>query len=131
MLASRPLGSDQSLNMGVVFNLLSFVIGAKVNRNLIATTEESNLLGRGHQQQGRLHIGVGDGVVILVESHIGGFTHFDLNPFIGGVLMLRERNQSGLLFGKGLGHTHRSILRAGSGHCCLIAPLPSLLIKII
>jgi hypothetical protein len=70
----------------------------------LGTVQDSHLGGAGHHRHRAAYVGVGDGVVVEVEAHVGGLADTDLLALIGGKGIVGQGQSVGVLLFERLAH---------------------------
>ena len=77
--------------MGGVFDLLLAIETTLVAGNNLIAICDANLFWRCENGKGSAYTIVWNAVVVAVEANIGLFVHFDRHPFVGGVVVIGQR----------------------------------------
>lgn len=93
--------------------------------------EDAHGLQGGRDDEGAAHVAMGDGVVVGVEAHVGGFGDGDLDALLAGEGVVGERKQVGAFFGEDLGDGALAVFGAGAFGGGCTAPLLGLGVEVI
>ena len=124
-------GGEEPFEMVGVLDGLCGVVAAAVAGELGLLIEDADAGVAGEQRQGLSDVGVGDGVEIAVEADIGGLSGADGADEFGLEGMGGEREESGLLFGPGVGDGAVRHLGVAPMVGDLVAPAPELVVEVV
>ena len=86
---------------------------------------------RGCHSEGLAHEGVGYGVIIEIEAHVGRLADFYMGYLVGWERLLGQRQQLGLLLGESVADSLGALFGQGSVASNTDHPHRSLLIQVI
>lgn len=94
VLARATLVFLQGLDVGCNFHLRALVVTARVLGQNGATVQNANPVRTGQHGEAAPHMGVGDRVVVQIETHIGCLARMDLHAFFQRVGVWRHSHQA-------------------------------------
>ena len=97
VLPGLALALDQGLDVRGILDLLTAAVAASVASDLLRAIEQSDLRFAGDPGEPTADVFVGDRVVVAVEADVGGPTDGDVDTFVGGGTIQRQRSQLRLL----------------------------------
>ena len=98
MCAAGALVIDQRLDMSRILDLRAAIEAARhASAMTSAAIQDAHGLERGEELERAAHVGVGDGVVVQVEAHVGGLAGAHRQALLAGKGLRRQGEQSRLL----------------------------------
>ena len=92
MLAGCMFLLDQGLNMGGVLDLGALVVTAPMTGEDVLTIDNAHLVGIGEHGEWAPHVGVGDGIIIQIETDIWRLAGGNGHPLEQGVGVVRSED---------------------------------------
>ena len=97
VLAGESFVALELFDVGGVFDLLAPVERARMGGEDCAGVEDAHGVQRGRDDEGAPDVTMGDGVVVCVESYVGGLAHLDFDTLLAGEGVVGELNEVGAL----------------------------------
>ena len=95
VLAGETFVAFELFDVGGVLDLLAAVEGAGVGGKHGAGVEDAHGVQRGRDDEGAPDVTMGDGIVVCVESYVGGLAHLDFDTLLAGEGVVGELNAGG------------------------------------
>ena len=105
MLARTAFLQHQILHMGCNLDLNTLVITARMVGKHHFAIEHTDPIRAGQRRHGALYMGVRDGIVVEIKTHIGRLGHRYFKTRIDRIAIHGQCHQLGLLCLKRLGHS--------------------------
>ena len=100
VLAGEAFVALELFDVGGVLDLLAPVEGAAMGGEDCAGVEDAHGVQRGRDDEGAPDVTMGDGIVVCVESYVGGLAHLDLDALLAREGVVGELKQVGALLGE-------------------------------
>ena len=131
VLAGETFVAFELFDVGGVLDLLAAVEGAGVGGKHGAGVEDAHGVQRGRDDEGAPDVTMGDGIVVCVESYVGGLAHLDLDALLAREGVVGELNEVGTLLGEDFGDGALGVLGTGALGGAGVAPLIGLVIEVV
>src|SRR6202040_4001113 len=131
VLAGGMFLLDQGLNMGGVLDLGALVVTASMTGEDVLAVDNAHLVGIGEHGERAPHVGVGDGIIIQIETDIRRLAGGDGHPLEQRVGVVRQLQQKLRFRGEGLANAEAILFGAGSIRRQASAPDIGLSIEVI
>ena len=131
VLAGETFVAFELFDVGGVLDLLAAVEGAGVGGKHGAGVEDAHGVQRGRDDEGAPDVTMGDGIVVCVESYVGGLAHLDFDTLLAGEGVVGELNEVGTLLGEDFGDGALGVLGTGALGGAGVAPLIGLVIEVV
>src|SRR6202163_2270724 len=131
VLAGGMFLLDQSLDMGSVLDLGALIVTASMTGEDVLTVDNAHLVGIGEHGERAPHVGVGDGIIIQIETDIRRLAGGDGHPLEQRVGVVRQLHQKMRFRGEGLANAEAILFGAGSIRRQAAAPDIGLRIEVI
>src|SRR3984893_10273716 len=114
VLAGGMFLRDQGLDMGGVLDLGALVVTASMTGEDVLAVDNAHLVGIGEHGERALHVGVGDGIIIQIETDIRRLAGGDRHPLEQRVGVVGQLHQKMRFRGEGLANAEAVLFGAGS-----------------
>src|SRR3984885_15034006 len=105
---------DQVLNMGGVLDLGALVVTASMTGEDVLAVDNAPLVGIGEHGEWAPHVGVGDGIIIQIETDIRRLAGGDGHPLEQRVGVVRQLQKKLRFRGEGLANAEAILFGAGA-----------------
>ena len=117
--------------MGGVLDLGALVVTASMTGEDVLAVDNAHLVGIGEHGERAPHVGVGDGIIVQIETDIRCLAGGDGHPLEQRVGVVRQLQQKSRFRGEGLANAEAILFGAGSIRRQASAPDISLSIEVI
>ena len=131
VLAGEAFVALELFDVGGVFDLLAPVEGAAMSGEDGAGVEDAHGVQRGRDDEGAPDVTMWDGIVVCVESYVGGLAHLDFDTLLAGEGVVGELNEVGALLGEDFGDGALGVLGTGTLGGASPAPFIGLVIEVV